>query len=135
MGFDVSNEAANAVLFTVLTLFTILAFGAGGYLSFLPNRLTCFCRLRSEVEGNGPDPTSAADYFLSARNAAKPHEIALSYFAAGMGAWVRHLSLCGNDSLLSTKMRSCVLVTLTCFFYYSSHRLFMERPKWAPRLN
>ena len=101
MGFDVSSAAANAVLYSILTFFTILAIISGGYLnSVLPPRVVSCCLLRRRVRNDGDDdddtPTTEkgeADHFLSARNSASAREIALSFFASGMGAWVRS-SLC-----------------------------------------
>jgi hypothetical protein len=92
MGFDVSNTAANAVLYTVLIFFTFLAIVSGGYLnSCLPEKILSCCLLRSRVHGNNSNNNakSDADHFLSARNSASAREIALSFFASGMGAWVR----------------------------------------------
>ena len=98
MGFDVSSAAANAVLYSILTFFTILAIISGGYLnSVLPPRVVSCCLLRRRVRNDGDDddaPTTEkgeADHFLSARNSASAREIALSFFASGMGAWVRSL--------------------------------------------
>mmetsp|Transcript_5636 Transcript_5636/g.11661 ORF Transcript_5636/g.11661 Transcript_5636/m.11661 type:complete len:565 (-) Transcript_5636:381-2075(-) len=84
MDFDVSKTAANAVLYSVLVTFTILAIGTAGYLNFLPSSITRCCVLD---EGN-KDATTGADYFLAARNSAGMWSIALSFFASGMGAWV-----------------------------------------------
>jgi solute:Na+ symporter, SSS family len=108
MGFDVSNEAANAVLYSVLSFFTLLAVIAGGYLSkYIPERYTNCCLLKQQrvttdnddtnnttTSATTDDPTTTkpimtTDYFLSARNSANAREIALSFFASGMGAWVR----------------------------------------------
>jgi solute:Na+ symporter, SSS family len=96
MGFDVSSEAANAVLYSVLIFFTLLAAGAGGFFPCLPRRIASFCLLRHELDHGKPPASSAADYFLSARSAATVNEIALSFFASGMGAWVRE-GLCSSD--------------------------------------
>jgi SSS family solute:Na+ symporter len=81
MGFDVSTGAAYAVLYSVLSFFTILALGSAGFLSFLPDFLTKCCSLHHDKDGD-------ADYFLAARNSAGTWTIALSFFASGMGAWV-----------------------------------------------
>lgn len=82
MDFDVAKGAANAVLYSVLIFFTILAIGTAGYLKCLPGRVTSFCTLVPK------DGASGADYFLAARNSAGVWSIALSFFASGMGAWV-----------------------------------------------
>ena len=84
MGFDVSQGAAYAVLYSVLTTFTILAMGSAGWLSFLPDVLTRCCTLGGQAKGE----KDSADYFLAARNSAGTAAIALSFFASGMGAWV-----------------------------------------------
>ena len=89
MGFDVSSAAANAVLYSVLAFFTLLSIASGGYFnSLLPQKLISCCLLRSS-SANGDNTNNDADHFLSARNSANAREIALSFFASGMGAWVR----------------------------------------------
>lgn len=88
MGFDVSSAAANAVLYSVLAFFTLLSIASGGYFnSLLPQKLISCCLLRSSAKGDNTN--NDADHFLSARNSANAREIALSFFASGMGAWVR----------------------------------------------
>ena len=84
MGFDVSNGTANAVLYSVLIVFTILAIGSAGWLDTLPKFLTRCCKLG---KGNGEAGEVTTDHFLSARNSAGVLALALSYFASGMGAW------------------------------------------------
>ena len=84
-GFEVSEGAAYAVLYCVLIIFTILAIGSTGLLDFLPEKVTSCCKIRTK--GDGTD-IKTNDYFLSARNSAGTWELALSYFAGGMGAWV-----------------------------------------------
>ena len=92
MGFDVSSVAANAVLYSVLIFFTLLAIVAGGFLnSYLPSNIISCCLLRSSSNANSNDTNNSksdVDHFLSARNSASALEIALSFFASGMGAWV-----------------------------------------------
>ena len=80
MAFNVSSVAAYAVLYSVLTFFTVLALGAGGW---LPNSVSFLCKLGGPEAKN--DPT---DHFLSARDSAGSFAIAISFFASGMGAWV-----------------------------------------------
>ena len=85
MTFDVSKEAANAVLYSVLICFTLLAFGAAGCFHSLPDSssfLASFCSLQSK-EG-----VSETDHFLTARRSAGVVSLGLSFFASGMGAWV-----------------------------------------------
>ncbi|KAL7466580.1 hypothetical protein ACHAXS_006874 [Conticribra weissflogii] len=79
--FDVSEGAAYAVLYTVLSLFTLLAILAAGYCghSQILSNLGCLMR---------PTSSPDADFFLAARNSASARAIALSFFASGMGAWV-----------------------------------------------
>lgn len=82
MAFNVSAGEAYTVLYCVLAFFTLLALGAAGLFSCLPDVMTAFCTLKT-----APD-TKEADYFLSARNSAGTWSIAVSFFASGMGAWV-----------------------------------------------
>ena len=90
MGFDVSSAAANAVLYSVLVFFSFLALIAGGYLnSCLPQRILSSSLLRSAKNTDGNYAKGDVDHFLSARNSAGALEIATSFFASGMGAWVR----------------------------------------------
>jgi SSS family solute:Na+ symporter len=88
MAYDLPTGAAYAVLYSTLTFFTILALGAGGFLSFLPDSLTAFCLLNRKSNDENGASSGKADYFLSARNSAGVWEVALSFFASGMGAWV-----------------------------------------------
>jgi TctA family transporter len=90
MGFDVSSTAANAVLYSLLSVFTVLAIVAGGYCNtVLPQRILSCCLLRNP--NHNDDTKSTADHFLSARNSANARTIATSFFASGMGAWVSFL--------------------------------------------
>jgi solute:Na+ symporter, SSS family len=84
MAFNVSEQAAYAILYTVLITFTLLALGSTGLLSFLPKSITRFITLKDGDDGS----LKTTDHFLSARNAASALSIALSFFASGMGAWV-----------------------------------------------
>mmetsp|Transcript_8378 Transcript_8378/g.16001 ORF Transcript_8378/g.16001 Transcript_8378/m.16001 type:complete len:621 (-) Transcript_8378:289-2151(-) len=95
--FDISEGAAYAVLYTVLSLFTLLAILAAGYCghSRLLSKLGCLLRPHSSPDGSaiasGDDAEKAshtADFFLAARSSASARAIALSFFASGMGAWV-----------------------------------------------
>lgn len=83
MVYDVSQTAAYAVLYSVLSLFTILALGAGG---FLPKAVSSWCILSNSISTTTKD--AATDHFLSARNSASSFAVAISFFASGMGAWV-----------------------------------------------
>jgi hypothetical protein len=88
--FDVSKGAAYAVLYSVLGFFTLLALGSAGYFSFLPDAATNCCTLKGHKKRTDDELTGfGTDYFLSARNSAGTWAIALSFFAGGMGAWVR----------------------------------------------
>lgn len=80
-----SEGGAYAILYSILCIFTILAFLSTSFISTLiPNKLRkCICL--SKAVGDGSDES---DYFLSARNSASALTIALSFFASGMGAWV-----------------------------------------------
>ena len=86
MAYEVSQGAAWAVLVCVLVFFTILALGSTDKLSCLPNG--SFARNLCLLNKHGAD-AQTADYYLAARNSAGVMAIALSYFASGMGAWVR----------------------------------------------
>ena len=95
MAFDTTTGAAYAVLFSVLSLFTLIAIASAGYLrSCLPNGLNNQFALRpsgqdtEEVEKEHGSHNNGADFYLSARNSAPATMIALSFFASGMGAWV-----------------------------------------------
>ena len=83
MDFDVSKGAANAVLYSVLSFFTLLAVGTAGYFYCLPEKINQWLTLDKTENAS-----SGADYFLAARNSAGVWSIALSFFASGMGAWV-----------------------------------------------
>ncbi|KAL7558522.1 hypothetical protein ACA910_008116 [Epithemia clementina (nom. ined.)] len=84
MSFDVSKTAANAVLYTVLMFFTLLAFGAAGWFQNLPAHLSAFCTLSPPEDGT----VTSTDHFLTARRSAGVWSLGLSFFASGMGAWV-----------------------------------------------
>lgn len=79
--FGPDKAGANAVLYTVLTFFTILAFISRGFIP-LPASLQSLLVPKSDGKG------SSEDFFLSARSSAGTWTIALSFFASGMGAWV-----------------------------------------------
>jgi SSS family solute:Na+ symporter len=98
MAFEVSTTAAYVVLFVVLGVFTLLAFGSAGLFWFLPDAITRCCILGEKSEG--------ADYFLAARNSASAWTIALSFFASGMGAWV----LYGSTEMGATPQLSWIAV-------------------------
>jgi len=84
MTFDTSQSAANAVLFSVLSLFLVLAVLTLPFAAkCIPERLKTLCCLS---KGTGAD--SEKDHFLAARNSASATTIALSFFASGMGGWV-----------------------------------------------
>ena len=102
MSFEVSEGGAYAVLYTVLGLFTIIAFIASGLLGTSPvwEKLGCIMLPSTGAikgGGRGGRPmlnraesvrmTKTADFFLAARNSAGWLSIALSFFASGM---VRH---------------------------------------------
>lgn len=74
MTFDVSKGAAAAVLYSVLSIFTLLAIASAGWCG---NSVSSFWTLRKATDG--------ADYFLAARKSAGTTAIALSFFASGMG--------------------------------------------------
>mmetsp|Transcript_93 Transcript_93/g.188 ORF Transcript_93/g.188 Transcript_93/m.188 type:complete len:629 (+) Transcript_93:53-1939(+) len=91
--FDVSEGAAYAVLYTVLSVFTILAIITGGYCggSKILSKLGCIMKsMAGGAEGEEEDGKGggSADFFLAARSSAGARAIALSFFASGMGAWV-----------------------------------------------
>ena len=77
MTFEVSKGAAAAVLYSVLSVFTLLAIASAGWFG---NSIGSFWTLNKATDG--------ADYFLAARKSAGTTAIALSFFASGMGAWV-----------------------------------------------
>lgn len=99
MTYDVSEGAAYAVLYTVLSSFTIIAFIASGWFGTSPllEKLGCILLPKTSTMGAGKGEIAhsesikqlnTADFFLSARNSAGARSIALSFFASGMGAWV-----------------------------------------------
>ena len=96
MAFETTKGEAYWVLYTVLTLFTLLAFATTPFsiskLGFLPESFLNFCCLAPKLsEGKsvtGADEGAKGDYFLSARNSASAVSVGLSFFASGMGAWV-----------------------------------------------
>jgi len=79
MAYNVSEATAYVVLYGVLTLFSLLALGSMGNVSWMPSFLT----LRQD-----PNDKDSIQHFLAARNSAGTWTIALSFFASGMGAWV-----------------------------------------------
>lgn len=82
MSFETEKGTAYAVLFAVLSVFTLLAIFTVPQISkFIPESTRAFCCISKGTE-NGKD------YFLSARNSASALAICLSFFASGMGAWV-----------------------------------------------
>lgn len=83
MSFEVSKGAAAAVLFSVLSFFTLLAIASAGWFGNTGGvGISSFWTL------NKATTTDGADYFLAARKSAGTTAIALSFFASGMGAWV-----------------------------------------------
>jgi solute:Na+ symporter, SSS family len=104
---EVSTGAAYAVLYSVLLVLSVLTLGSAGWfpesilirgLCTLKNQYQSSSNDVSKVEDGGTTTTTRSnffttDYFLSARNAAGFWAVALSYFAAGMGAWVREAQL------------------------------------------
>lgn len=82
MSFDVSTGAAYAVLYSVLAFFTFLAIGSAGFFTCVPEQINRYWTLKKSGDNGNPD------YFLAARNSASYLDIALSFFAGGMGAWV-----------------------------------------------
>ena len=103
-GFNVSEGAAWAVLFSVLSIFTIVAFIASGWFGTSQLLETLGCIMLPKTPGMNPiagndrrsqmarsesvKQMNSADFFLAARNSAGTRSIALSFFASGMGAWV-----------------------------------------------
>jgi len=81
--YDVSTAAAWVVLVAVCVFFTLVAIGSMDKYGCLPAAVKGLCLLNKQNED-----AQTVDYFLSARNAAGPLSIALSFFASGMGAWV-----------------------------------------------
>jgi len=91
MGYDISTGAAYAVLYTVLSLFTVLAILSAGYCGkgTMLKKLGCILLPKAAVDEDGEEvATDTADFFLAARNSANAKTIALSFFASSMGAWV-----------------------------------------------
>ncbi|CAJ1956349.1 unnamed protein product [Cylindrotheca closterium] len=95
MAYNVSEEAAYAVLFTVLCLFALIAFASADFFGkCLGKANNLFILKQGDEEGtvdednNQVNTNRKADFFLSARDSAPASAIALSYFATGMGAWV-----------------------------------------------
>ena len=82
MSFETEKGTAYAVLFSVLSIFTLLALFTIPQISrFIPENTRAFCCI-----SRGTD--DGKDYFLSARNSASALAICLSFFASGMGAWI-----------------------------------------------
>ena len=102
MSFEISTGAAWAVLFSVLSVFTIIAFIASGWFGTSPllEKLGCILLPKTATATGGDvggrqlqrtesvKQLNTADFFLAARNSAGARAIALSFFASGMGAWV-----------------------------------------------
>ena len=103
MSFEVSEGAAWVVLFSVLSIFTIVAFIASGWFGTSPLLEKLGCIMLPKAPGNTTNSDdrrsqlarsesvkqmATADFFLAARNSASAKSIALSFFASGMGAWV-----------------------------------------------
>ncbi|CAJ1956347.1 unnamed protein product [Cylindrotheca closterium] len=95
MAYNVSEEGAYAVLFTVLCLFALIAFASADFFGkCLGNANNLFVLKQDDEEGTVDEDgkhvnnNRKADFFLSARDSAPASAIALSYFASGMGAWV-----------------------------------------------
>lgn len=98
--FNVSEGAAYAVLYTVLSSFTILAIIAAGYCGSSRMLQNLGCIMKSiagtgaddddddDADDNNNNGPASADFFLAARSSAGARAIALSFFASGMGAWV-----------------------------------------------
>lgn len=96
--YNVDTDAAYAVLYSILGIFTILAVLSAGYgASFLPNVIANLIVARSGGSSEKEEGASttvadsgvlATDFFLSARNSTGTFGIAMSFFASGMGAWV-----------------------------------------------
>jgi hypothetical protein len=103
MAFNVSIAVAYVVLYAVLLLFTLLAAASADWFPF--KRVLSFLCLSSPPaageEMAAKDPT---DHFLSARNSAGPFAIGISFFASGMGAWVRNYWFC---LLVVELLRTC----------------------------
>ena len=88
MTFDVSKGAAAAVLYSVLSVFTLLAIASAGWCGgSSSSAMLRFWTLNKATE-------DGADYFLAARKSAGTTAIALSFFASGMGAWVVYGTFC-----------------------------------------
>lgn len=95
MGYNVSEDAAYAVLITVLCFFALIAVASadffGGCLGASINKMFVLKQDDEETvdeDGKHVNTNRKADFFLSARDSAPASAIALSYFASGMGAWV-----------------------------------------------
>ncbi|KAL3796952.1 hypothetical protein HJC23_000705 [Cyclotella cryptica] len=88
--YDVAVGAAYAVLYTVLSVFTLLAIITAGYCgtSAMLHKLGCIMIPVAESEEEVAKEMQSADFFLAARNSASARAIGLSFFATGMGAWV-----------------------------------------------
>lgn len=89
--FDVPEGAAYAVLYSVLSAFTVLAVLAAGHCGSgdLLSKLGCILKkAASDGEEDEAGRSGKVDFFLAARSSAGARSIALSFFASGMGAWV-----------------------------------------------
>ena len=141
MEFNVSEGAAWAVLFSVLSVFTIIAFIASGWFGSPPILEKLGCILLPKF-GNDNDTTvsgrqlqrsesvkqsGTADHFLSARNSAGTRAIALSFFASGMGA-VRNVCMYVMVYIISFTYALCSSLVFAC------SGLFTVLQRWVPIL-
>lgn len=103
MTFEVSKGAAAAVLYSVLSVFTLLAIASAGWFG---DSIGSFWTLNKATDG--------ADYFLAARKSAGTTAIALSFFASGMGAWVVYgtcvAPIISSSIIIWNEYGSCVSV-------------------------
>mmetsp|Transcript_3998 Transcript_3998/g.11723 ORF Transcript_3998/g.11723 Transcript_3998/m.11723 type:complete len:611 (-) Transcript_3998:181-2013(-) len=85
--YDLSESVAAAVLYVVLSAFTVLAVGAAVRDAWLRRQGADGARA-SSAKSLVQSFLYPSDHFLSARNSAPWTTIAVSYFASGMGAWI-----------------------------------------------
>jgi len=94
MAYNVSEGAAYAVLFTVLSLFALIAIASADFFGTCLGGANKMFVLKQDdddtvdEDGKHINSNRKTDFFLSARDSAPASAIALSYFASGMGAWV-----------------------------------------------
>jgi hypothetical protein len=93
MAFNVSIAVAYVVLFGVLLIFTLLSAASANW-SFTKHVLSFLSLSSPPYAGEEMAAKDPTDHFLSARNSAGPFAIGMSFFASGMGAWVRTTALC-----------------------------------------